>query len=152
MSQQIKQLGQKYKDVSTWFWLTIFLFWLIFPPIVLIIKQFQLASEMKAAGAAHNDQQLIAYGDRETLILILNLLSSITGVTGLISLILEIILLGDLKAWAINRNMPLAADGYGQIRTGLLISVLLGWLIIPLIIGIIMVPLGYKKVGDALSI
>ena len=107
---------------------------------------------MKSAGVAHNDQQLVAAGDRETLILILNLLSAITGVTGLIAMVLEIILLGDLKTWAINRKIILAADGYGQIRTGLLISILLGWLVIPLIIGMIMVPLGYKKVGDALSI
>ncbi|HUT79773.1 MAG TPA: hypothetical protein VMZ29_01115 [Candidatus Bathyarchaeia archaeon] len=151
MSQQIRQLGQTYKDISTWTWLTIFLFWLIFPPIVLLVKEFQLASELKAAGQANNDQQLVAFGDRELLIIILDLASMVVGVTGLIALILQIIQLGEQKTWAMNRNVPLAAEGYGQIRTGILLSLFLFWLVIPLIIGMIMVPIGYRKVGDALS-
>jgi hypothetical protein len=150
MSQQIRELGQTYKDITTWIWLTIFLFWLIFPPIVLLIKQFQLASNMKSAGAANNDQQLIAFGDRELLIIILNLLSSITGITGLIAIILEIIQLGELKDWAMSRKIPQAADGYSSVRTGMLIAILIGWLIIPAIIGLVMVTSGYKKVGNAL--
>lgn len=152
MSQQIRQLGQTYKEITTWIWLSVFLFWLIFPPIILLIKQFQLASDMKNAGNAHNDQQLIAFGEREQLIIILNLLSSITsGITGFIAMILEIMLLGEQKDWAMSHNMPSAADGYGSVRTGLLIAVFLGWLIIPLFIGIFMVTNGYSKIGDVLS-
>jgi len=151
MSHEIRKLGQTYKDITTWIWLTIFLFWLIFPPIVLLIKQFQLASNMKSAGAANNDQQLIAFGDREFLIIILNLLSSITGgITGLISLILEIIQLGEQKDWAMRRKIPYAADGYSSVRTGLILVIFLGWLIIPAIIGLVMITSGYSKVGNAL--
>jgi hypothetical protein len=150
MSQEIRQLGQTYKEITTWIWLTVFLFWLLFPPIVLLIKQFQLASNMKAAGEANNDQQLIAFGDRELLIIILNLLSSITGITGLIAVILQIIQLGELKDWAMNRKIPHAADGYSSVRTGILIAIFLGWLIIPAIIGLIMVTSGYNKIGNAL--
>ncbi|NHJ85859.1 MAG: hypothetical protein FK734_10385 [Asgard group archaeon] len=153
MSHQIRELGQIYRDISTWYWLTIFLGWLIFPPIVLLVKQFQLASKLKEAGNANKDQQLVAFGDRELLILILNLVSGITGgITGIVAFVLEIIQLGEQKTWALNRNVPLAAKGYGQVKTGILIALLLCWLVIPLIIGMIMIPIGYKKVGDALSV
>ncbi|NHJ83970.1 MAG: hypothetical protein FK734_00825 [Asgard group archaeon] len=151
MSQHIRQLGETYKSISTWIWITIFFFWLIFPLIVLLVKEFQLASEMKTAGQANNDQQLIALGDRELLIIIFNLLGSITGIFGLIALILVIIQLGEQKTWAMNRNVPLAAEGYGQIKTWVLLSIFLCWLVIPPIIGLFMIPIGYKKVGDALA-
>ncbi|NHK30910.1 MAG: hypothetical protein FK730_06125 [Asgard group archaeon] len=105
---------------------------------------------MKSAGEANNDQQLIAFGDRELLIIILNLLSSITRITGFIAIILEIIQLGELKDWAMNRKIPQAADGYSSVRTGMLVAIFLGWLIIPAIIGLVMATSGYKKVGNAL--
>ena len=153
MSQQIRQLGQTYLDIRKWSLLSIFFFWLIFPVIVLLIKQFQLSSDMKTAGQAHNDQQLIAFGDRELLIIILNLVSSPTGgITGIVALVLEFIQLGELKEWAVAHNLPNASEGYGSMRTGLILVVLLGWLIIPLIIGIVMIFNGYKTVGEALLV
>jgi hypothetical protein len=152
MSQQLRRLGQIYKDISTWTLLSIFLWWLLFPPIILIIKQFELASEMKNAGRALNDRQLIDFGDRELIILILNLASSLTGgITGIVGLVIEIIQLGELKDWAIEHNLRLAAEGYSSVRTGIVLSVFFFWLVIPLIIGLIMIITGYNKIGDGLS-
>lgn len=151
LSVQIHRMGQTLRDISTWTWLTIFFFWLLFPPIVLLIKYFQLTSDMKAAGNAHKDQPLIDAADRLTLILILSLLGSVTGgITSIIGIILAIMLLEDMKHWAMARNVPYAADGFQTAKTAMILNIIP--LIITQLIGMFMYPIGLSKAGNALSV
>ena len=57
-SSSMAEVGERMKDMFTWMLLTIFLFWLIFPPIVLLVKWIQYLIELKKAGNAYNNENL----------------------------------------------------------------------------------------------
>ena len=138
----INEIGQQIKSIYSWIWINVFLFWLIFPPIVLLVKWFNLATITKA----QNDPGLTEAGDKLFLTLILLLLPF--GITQFIAIFIFISYYGKMEVWAGANNRGVAATGFGQVKTAMIMYLIpLG---ITQLIGLIMFLIGFPKAGNGM--
>ena len=138
----INEIGQQIKSIYSWTWITVFFFWLIFPIFVLLIKWFNLASITKA----QNDPILNDAGSKLTSALIMLLIPF--GLTQFLSVIFFIIYYSKMEDWAGRTNRAVAAEGFGQVKMGQLVSLIpLG---ITQFIGLILFIIGFPKAGNGL--
>ena len=138
----INEIGQQIKSIYSWIWLNVFLFWLIFPPIVLLVKWFNLASITNA----QNDPGLTEAGGKLSTAMIMLILPF--GITQIIGVILFISYYGSMEAWAGANNRGLAATGFGQVKTAMILNLIpLG---ITQLIGLIMFLIGFPKAGNGM--
>ncbi len=138
----ISDIGREMRSIYTWFWLSCCLGWLIFPLIILFIKQFTLASTIKA----QNDPALQDAGDKLFWALILSIIP--TGVTQLIGVIFMFIWVSAMQDWASRNGRGMAADGFGQLKTGFILEIIPTG--ITQLIGLIFFLIGWPKAADGM--
>lgn len=143
--ERMAKLGKIMKDISLWTWLSFFLFFLIFPLIVLLVKQIMFLIAIGELKDKQGNQEL---NDAFTMILIAIILT-FTVVGSFVSWIFLIIAFGKMEDWAQtlqnqkpNVNHSLLIVGMHRIKIGNILTLIL--------IGIFIIPGGYKKAGNAL--
>jgi uncharacterized membrane protein len=164
------RLGKAMKEVSTWYWLSLFLFFLIFPPFILLVKYIQYLLVLNDVRSEVKSEELnasISWQISSMVILIIMPLYSIVAAAisspanlnlyaaflALCSLVVVwfmiIISFHEMSAWAESylkiRNTPNInqfVQGIKSIRLGTILEVVL--------IGILLVPMGWSKAGDGL--
>ncbi|MBD3350205.1 MAG: zinc-ribbon domain-containing protein [Candidatus Lokiarchaeota archaeon] len=145
LNQKMVKLGTIMTKISTWYWLTIFLFILIFPPIVLFVYEIMFLIALNDVKKLTNDDDISSAFTLMVVAVILNILV----VGALVSWILQLIAFGKLEDWAnreaAKRNseaMRTAADGFHNVFLGSILTLI--------IVGIFIIPGGFKKAGNAL--
>lgn len=138
----INEIGLQMKSIYSWIWITIFLFWLIFPIFVLLIKLIQLASIIQS----QNDVKLNDAGNRLLWGTVLSLIP--LGITQFIGTFLQLIHYDMMNNWAIVNNRLEAASGFRQLKNAsILILIPLG---ITQFIGFIWTLIVYPKAANGM--
>ncbi|MBN1328384.1 MAG: hypothetical protein JXA54_02815 [Candidatus Heimdallarchaeota archaeon] len=134
------EIGKQMKSIYTWIWLSVFFFWVLFIPlIILLIKWFGLASILKANGLNNE-------GSRLSLALIMTILPF--GITQLIGFIFMFLWYGDMQTWTAGQRLTQASAGFGQCKTAMILNIIpLG---ITQLIGLIMFIFGFPKAYNGL--
>ena len=146
MSVEKIELGNNLRDISKWYWMSIFLFILIFPPIVLLVKYLKLIGSLKALGMADNEILLTEAGNKMKTAIILTIIP--LGITQIIAFFMMIGVYSNLQRWGMQQNNMFLAEGFGKIKTGMILNIIpLG---ITQLIALFMIPGGFKKAGVAL--
>jgi hypothetical protein len=136
------QIGYKYKDLALWSWLSIGLFWLIFPLIVLFIKTVTLYGDLRSAGL--NDKKLAEAADKYLLALIL--IITPTLVTQIIGFYYMNKYCDLMVEWANENGKTQAAKGFEQVGLGNFLAMF----IVPVIASVILIPIGYNNISKGL--
>jgi hypothetical protein len=156
-NKRMVRLGEIFNSLSLWIWLSIFLFWLVFPVIVLVYFLIRLLIVM-------NDLRMIQEEDIHleraiAFILISPFALLLTGIIfgyiylrlAIIGLIVGIVL--NYMAWkevsllseSLLRSMPPLQefhDGIKMVKNGTILQLV--------VIGFFLIPIGYKKAGKQL--
>ncbi len=143
VERHLYNLGKYQREVATWVWLSIFLFWLVFPLVFLIWRKVQYLIELNKLSRIVKDYDL----ERAFLFQVIGAI--ITTVAFFAGWIIFIIGYDALERWGRryaqqyqSKNMDEFVKGTRTIKIGLIL--------IPLFIGLFIIPVGMARAGDAL--
>ncbi|MHA1340848.1 MAG: zinc ribbon domain-containing protein [Promethearchaeota archaeon] len=142
----LTNLADLMDDISTWTWLSIFLFFLIFPPIVLLVKYIKLILVIDKLHMVTNDKDLhLAYK-----YFIIGLILALFMVGAIVSYILYIVGYKKLHNWAeryaAQRQTEASKEFANHIHT-----IYLGYILSIIIVGIFIIPIGFSHAANALK-
>lgn len=152
-NKRMLRLGQLFGEISKWMWLTIFLFWLVFPLVILpifIIRLFLIMNDLRMIQEDDiHIEKAIAYLLVWPIGLVISVILVYVGKfpwLALIGILISILLYyagwKEFALWSesLTRSMPMVQefhDGIKTVRTGSLLLVIL--------VGIFVIPIGLKK-------
>ena len=143
IEQHLHRLGRLQSELATWVWLSIFLFWLVFPLGFLIWRKVQYLIELSKLSKKVKDYDL------ERAFLFQFIGAIVTTVAFFAGWIVMIIGYDALEKWARrytdqhpSPNMERYIKGIKKIKLGLILF--------PLFIGLFIIPMGMSKAGNAM--
>jgi len=143
IEHHLYRLGRLQREVATWVWLSIFLFWLAFPLGFLIWRKVQYLIELNRLN------KLVKDYDLERALMFQFIGAIVTTVAFFAGWIIMIIAYDSLQRWARryadehpSQNMEKYISAMKTIKIGLITF--------PLVIGLFVIPIGMARAGDAL--
>ena len=143
IEQHLFKLGRIQSELATWVWLSIFLFWLVFPLGFLIWRKVQYLIELSRLSKKVKDYDL------ERAFLFQFIGAIVTTVAFFAGWIVMIFGYDALEKWGKryvqehpSPNMDRFIDGTRTIKVGLIT--------LPLFIGLFIIPIGMTRAGNAL--
>ncbi|TFG17010.1 MAG: zinc ribbon domain-containing protein [Promethearchaeota archaeon] len=143
IEQHLHRLGRLQSELATWVWLSIFLFWLVFPLGFLIWRKVQYLIELSRLSKKVKDYDL----ERAFLFQFIGVI--VTTVAFFAGWIVMIIGYDALEKWGRryaeqhpSPHMKRYIEGIKTIKLGLILF--------PLVIGLFIIPMGMSKAGNAM--
>jgi len=143
VERHLFNLGRYQRDLATWTWLSIFLFWLVFPLVFLIWRKIQFLIELDKLNRKLRDYDL----ERAFMFQIIGVV--VTTVAFFAGWIILIISYDALERWGRryanehpSHNMEQFVNGMKTIKIGLIFF--------PLVFGLFLIPIGMAQAGNAL--
>lgn len=143
VERHLYNLGRYQRELSTWVWLSIFLFWLVFPLVFLVWRKVQYLIELNKLNRVVKDYDL----ERAFMFQVIGAI--VTTVAFFAGWIVMIIGYDALERWGRryahehpSKNMEAFISGMRTIKIGLILF--------PLFIGLFIIPIGMARAGDAL--
>jgi hypothetical protein len=134
------------KDISTWTWATIFLFFLLFPPIVLLIREIQFLIKLDLIKSLESDEEF----QNGAKMIIIGMILNLIGVGIVIGWIFLFIGFRNLELWAQNLNQKTSSANLNRLAESFHL-IAIGNILVIIVIGIFAIAVGHSKAGDALT-
>lgn len=144
IERHLFNLGRYQRELATWTWLSIFLFWIAFPLVFLIWRKIQYLIELNKLRTLVKDYDL----ERAFLFQIIGAI--VTTIAFFAGWIILIVSYDALERWGRryasenpgSRHLEEFANGMKTIKLGLILF--------PLFIGLFIIPIGMTRAGEAL--
>ena len=143
IEQHLYRLGRLQSELATWVWLSIFLFWLVFPLGFLIWRKIQYLIELNRLSKKVKDYDL------ERAFLFQFIGAIVTTVAFFAGWIVMIIGYDALEKWARRYEAQHPSVNMKKYIEGIK-TVKLGLILFPLVIGLFIIPIGMTKAGNAM--
>ena len=143
IEQHLYKLGRIQSEYATWVWLSIFLFWLVFPLVFLIWRKVQFLIELNKLSKKVKDYDL----ERAFLFQFIGVI--VTTVAFFAGWIVMIVGYDSLEKWGRRYAQEHPSPHMNQFISGIK-TVKLGLILFPLFIGLFIIPIGLGKAGNAL--
>jgi hypothetical protein len=143
VEHHLNRLGRIQREYATWIWLSIFLFWLVFPLVFLIWRKIQFLIELNKVNKLLKDYDL----ERALLFQIIGVIA--TTVAFFAGWIILIVSYDSMERWGRRYADEHPSQNIEKFVSAMK-TVKIGLITFPLFFGLFIIPIGMARAGDAL--